>query len=234
MSETTVSRWDDYLDVFTSPGRLFERRSDGKFGHAFIVFMVLFVVLFFASKSAMQPIFDAEFTRGIAAYMKTHPGVTAEQMEKGRGFAGVATIGFVVIGMPITLLLLGVAVLLAGRVAGGALSYAQGTTVAVFAMFPKLLDLVSGALQALLLDESRLNSRWAVSLGPARFLNPDTANPVMLSLVGRLDLFTLWVTVLAGLGIKVIGRTSAGQAAMGAIVVWLIGALPTLIQALRS
>jgi len=40
MSDAAPSRWDDYLDVYVAPSRLFERRSDGKFGHAMLVFII--------------------------------------------------------------------------------------------------------------------------------------------------------------------------------------------------
>jgi hypothetical protein len=234
VSDATPSRWEDYLDVFIAPARLFERRSDGKFGQGFLVFMALFLVLFFATKTAMQPIFDAEISRGMAMAAKQNPNLTPEQLAQGRAFAGTATSIFPIVLMPIIIFLLGAAVWLAGKTVGGKLNYAQGTTIAVFAMFPRLLDTVSGALQALLLDESRLNSRWSVSLGPGRLFNPDAANGVLLAMVGRLDVFTLWITVLVGVGLKVVARVPAAQAAAGAAIVWVIGGLPTFIQALRA
>ena len=82
-----------------------------------------------------------------------------------------------------------------------------------------------------MMDEASLTSRYKVSLGIGRFLDPD--NAMLLALVGRLDVFTLWITALIAIGIKVMTKASTGQAAAGAVIVWLVGALPTLIQALR-
>lgn len=228
MSEATPSRWDDYLDVFVSPSRLFERRSDGKFGHAMLVFIIAAAVLYFATRTAMQPIMDAEFERGMAA----NPNLTPEQMEAGRKFAGIAGGIFVVVGTPILMLLLGGVIWIATRVVGKSVNYAQGATIATFAMFPRLVDSVVSAVQALLMDEASLNSRYKVSLGIGRFLNPD--NGVLLALVGRLDVFTIWVTVLIAIGIKVMTKATAGQAVASAVLVWLVGALPMLLQALRA
>jgi hypothetical protein len=228
MSEATPSRWDDYLDVFASPSRLFERRSDGKFGHAMLVFIIAAVVLYFATRTAMQPIMDAEFERGMAA----NPNLTPEQMEAGRKFAGIAGGIFVVVGTPILMLLLGGVIWIAAKVVGKSLDYAQSATIATFAMFPRLVDSVVSAVQALLMDESSLNSRYKVSLGIGRFLNPD--NGVLLALVGRLDVFTIWVTVLIAIGIKVMTKATAGQAVAAAALVWLVGSLPMLLQALRA
>ena len=230
MSDHTTSRWDDYLDVYVAPSRLFERRSDGKFGHAMLVFVIAAAVLYFATRTAMEPIMSAEFERGMAA----NPNLTPEQMEAGRKFAGIAGGIFVLVGTPIMMLLLGGIVWIVSRVLGKALSYSQGTTIAAFAMFPRLVESVVSAVQALLMDEQELNSRYKVSLGVGRFFDPDTANSVVLALLGRIDVFTLWVTILIAIGIKVMGRTSTAQAVAGAALVWLIGAIPMLLQALRG
>lgn len=230
MSDATPSRWDDYLDVYVAPSRLFERRSDGKFGHAMLVFIIAAAVLYFATRTAMEPIMNAEFERGMAA----NPNLTPEQMEAGRKFAGVAGGIFVLIGTPIMMLLLGGIIWIVSRILGKALSYSQGATIATFAIFPRLIESVVSAVQALLMDEQTLNSRYRVSLGLGRFFDQQTANPIMLALLGRIDVFTLWVTILIALGIKVMGRTSTGQAVVGAVLVWLVGSIPMLLQALRG
>ena len=230
MSDAAPSRWDDYLDVYVAPSRLFERRSDGKFGHAMLVFIIAAAVLYFATRTAMEPIMNAEFERGMAA----NPNLTPEQMAAGRRFAGIAGGIFVLVGTPIMMLLLGGIIWIVSRLVGKALGYAQGATIATFAMFPRLVESVVSAVQALLMDEQSLNSRYKVSLGLGRFLDRETANPVVLALLGRIDLFTLWVTVLIAIGIKVMGRATAGQAVLGAALVWLVGAIPMLIQAIRG
>lgn len=228
MSDAAPSRWDDYLDVFVSPGRLFERRSDGKFGHAMLVFIIAAAVLYFATRTAMQPIMDAEFARGMAK----NPNLTPEQMEAGRKFAGIAGGIFVLVGTPILMLVLGLVIWIAARIVGKSLSYAQGATIATFAMFPRLVDAVVNAVQALMMDEASLTSRYKVSLGIGRFLDPD--NAMLLALVGRLDVFTLWITALIAIGIKVMTKASTGQAVAAAALVWVIGAFPALLQAILS
>jgi hypothetical protein len=230
MSDAAPSRWDDYLDVYVAPTRLFERRSDGRFGHAMLVFIIAAAVLYFATRTAMEPIMNAEFERGMAA----NPNLTPEQMEAGRKFAGIAGGIFVLVGTPIMMLLLGGIIWLVSRALGKALSYSQGATIATFAMFPRLVESVVSAVQALLMDEQNLNSRYKVSLGLGRFFDRETANPVVLALLGRIDLFTIWVTLLIVIGIKVMGRATTGQAVLGAVLVWLVGAIPMLIQAMRG
>jgi hypothetical protein len=41
-----------------------------------------------------------------------------------------------------------------------------------------------------------LNGPFRVSLGLGRFFDPDIASPVLLALVGRINVFTIWVTIL--------------------------------------
>jgi hypothetical protein len=61
-------------------------------------------------------------------------------------------------------------------------------------------------------------------------MDPDTTNRALLGLMGRLDLFTLWTTVLIAIGIAVIGKVPRARAAIASGLVWLV---PTLFS-LRS
>jgi hypothetical protein len=56
----------------------------------------------------------------------------------------------------------------------------------------------------------------------------------LLALLGRIDLFTLWATLLVGIGIKQMGKTTTGQAVAAAALAWLAGCLPVLLQAMRA
>ena len=234
MSDAAPSRIDDYLDVFVSPTALFTRRSDGKFGQALLVMVILASILFFATKTAMAPIMDAEMAKGMAGALKANPNMTPEQIESAKNIgAKFASIGFVVIVL-IAPFILGTVVWLAARVVGGALGFAQGITVATFAMYPRLVEAIVNAIQALLMDESKLTSRLSVSLGLGRLLDPATTNAYLLVLAGRIDVFTLWATALIAIGIKVVAKVSTGQAVGAAAIVWFIGAIPLLLQAMRQ
>ena len=86
----------------------------------------------------------------------------------------------------------------------------------------------------MLMDEGKLTSQYSVSLGVARFLGPQSTSAMLLAFLGRVDLFTLWVTVLVAVGLKQMTRITTGQAAGGAALVWLLGSLPALLQGLRA
>jgi VanZ family protein len=56
----------------------------------------------------------------------------------------------------------------------------------------------------------------------------------VIALLGRIDLFTIWVTVLLAIGLAVVARIPRSRAAIAAVVVWVIGTLPALLGALRA
>ena len=87
---------------------------------------------------------------------------------------------------------------------------------------------------AAVVDTSNLNSRYSLTLGLGRFFDPDTTSPILLGLIGRIDVFTIWITVLIAIGLAVTGKISRGKAAIAAAIVWLVGALPTLAGTLRQ
>lgn len=228
--EKPAGKAEDFIDVYVSPAELFRRRVDGKFGHALIVLVVVSAVLFFLTKSAMGPLYEAEFARGMAA----NPNLTPEQIEAGKKMAGVfGSIG-VIVGIPIGALLLGLAVWLVGKLVGARLNYIQGVTIATFAFFPRLIEGIVNAVQALLLDETKLTSLHAVKLGVSRFLDPQAMGVAAMAFLGRIDLFTLWVTILIAVGLRQMARVTTGQAAIGSAIVWLVGALPTLLPAMMQ
>ncbi|HEV8613705.1 MAG TPA: YIP1 family protein [Gemmatimonadales bacterium] len=229
-----TSRWEDFIDIFISPAELFRRRADGRFGHALLMLVVLSAALYFGTRTAMQPVMDAEFARSSALAMKNTPGMTPERLESFRAMTTRIAPIFVIVGLPLAIFVLGAIVWLAARMVGGRVNYAQGATIMSFAFFPKLIEGISSAVQALLLDEAKITSRFSVSLGIGRFLDPAQTNPLLFALLGRVDLFTLWVTALIAVGFKQMGKLSTGQAVAGAAIVWLIGALPALLQALRA
>lgn len=226
----TSSIWEDFIDVFISPAELFRRRRDGRFGHAILVLVVVTAVIFFGTRGAMEPIFDAEFQRSMAS----RPGMTPEQLEAARNMGRTLAPLTVLIGLPIAALLLGAMVWLGARSVGGRISYPQGAAIATFSMFPRLVEAVTNAVQALLMDQGKLISLHRLKLGVSRFLDPDQTSALTLALLGRLDLYTLWVTLLIAIGIKQMTALPGSRVAAAAVLIWLIGAFPALLQGFGS
>jgi len=229
-----ASFWEDCLEIFYAPAAVFRRREAEGFFLPLVVLVVIMGALFYLTRSAMAPIFDAEFHRAAAAAIKDNPKITPEMMEQSRvmtrKFAGVVVIGFFLLGP----FVVGLMLWLAGKLVEARQELTTSMMVATYSFYPRILEGILNAMQALLLPESRLTGRYSLSLGVGRLLNPDTVSPLLLAVVGRIDLFTLWVTALLALGLSVTGKIPRGQAAIAAALVWLAGGLPSVLGALRA
>jgi len=97
-----------------------------------------------------------------------------------------------------------------------------------------LLESILGAVQLLLLPDSAITSRYSTSFGIGRFLDPATTSDFVLGALGRVDVFTLWVTALLAIGIGVMGKLTAGRAAAVGAMMWLVGLAPLLLGLLQG
>lgn len=234
-AERPPSVWEDLLELFYAPRAVFERRRETPaFGLALIVFTIAIVGLSFAFRGMMEPIFDLEFKREMAQAMRQNPKLTPEMMEQGKEMAKK----FMFVGVAIYALLapivLGMLLWLVGKLLESKAEMGQAIMVTTYAMFPRVLETIINAVQMLLLPEDGITSRFSLTFGVGRFLGADAAGPMVMAFAGRLDLFTLWVTLLIGIGIAVMGRMPKASAALVAALMWLIGAAPAVWGALRA
>ncbi|HEX9582431.1 MAG TPA: YIP1 family protein [Gemmatimonadales bacterium] len=231
---TQVSVWEDLVDIWYTPAAVFARRQQGAFWVPLVVVTVVLGGLFLLNSRLLAPMMDAEFDRGMAAAMRANPQLTPEMAERGRAFGTMfARIGAFVF-VPIAVFCTGLALWLLGKLVEAKESFGTALAVAAYAYVPRVLEALLAGIQGLLLDPDSLDGRYRVSLGIGRFLDPDTVSPVLLAVVGRVDVFTLWITVLLAVGLSVTGKISRSNAAVAAGLVWVVGALPTLLPALRA
>jgi hypothetical protein len=226
--------WEDFVDIFYAPSSVFARRADGKFGMALLLLVVVGTVLVFVTKNATQPIMDAEFARQSAAMLRKNPNMTAEQLSTGRGFFESFAPVFFAIGLAVSIFGTGLVLWLVGKLFDAKESVTAAIMIATYSEVPRLVQILTNAAQALVMSPEKLNSMNSVAFNLARFMNPDSASPVLIALASRVDLFTIWVTVLLAIGLHVVGKIPKQQAAIAAGITWLVGALPVLLGALRS
>jgi hypothetical protein len=225
--------WEDFIDMFYAPSDVFRRRAHGSVLIPLVVMTLVMGTLFYLNSGALRPVFEAEFDRQMAVAMRSNPKITPEALEGMRGFAErIGQVGAFVI-VPSVIFCIGIVTWLVGKLFDATESFKTALVVAAYAYAPRILESVANGLQGLLLDPEQLNGRFRLSLGPARFLDPDAASPLLLAVVGRTDLVTIWVTVLIAIGLAVTGGLRRGRAALAAALIWLIGALPAALQAIR-
>jgi hypothetical protein len=229
-----ASLWEDFIDIFVAPSEVFERRRDRGFFMPLLVFTVISVVIFLIGRSVLQPIFDAEFARGVAAAMKKNPQITADQMAGTRAFSEKLTPVIIAVAAFVSPMIVGVLLWIVGKFVGAKEEIGQACMIATYAFFPRIIDSLLRVVQGFVMDPSKLNGQYRVTLSLAHFLDPDTASPVLIGILGRIDLFTIWVTILLAIGLSVVARIPRSRAAIAAIIVWVLGFLPVLLSALRA
>jgi Yip1 domain len=229
-----AATWEDFIDIFYAPSAVFRRREKGNAFIPLAVITILCGVLFTLNSGMFQPMFEAEFDRSMAVAMRQNPNIPPEAVERMRGFAiRMQQVG-VFIFLPIAILGVGVATWLAGKLVGAKQTFRAALVVGAYAYAPRIIDSVLQGLQGLFLDPSQIDGRFRLSLGVGRFLDPDTVSPLVLAIVGRVDLITIWITVLVAIGLCVTGRIPLRKAAIAAAIVWFIGGLPLILPALRA
>ena len=228
------SWWEDFLEIFVAPSKVFARREKANFFFPLLVLTVLSTVLFLGVRGAIQPAYQADMRRGMAQAMETNPDLTPERIEGVvRTQERLAPV-IVFVAIPVTVLLTGLLLWIAGKLVGAKQALGAAMVVATFANFPKLIQQLVYGLQGLVLPVSSLTSMSRLSIGPARLLDPATASPLTLGLAMRADLFLIWVTILLAIGLKVTGKVAMGAAAAAAAIVYVVGAFPTVLGALRA
>ena len=226
--------WEDFIDIFYAPSAVFARRERGSAWVPLIVVTLLMGGLFFINSGVLQPIMDEEFDRQMALAARTNPQMTPEMVERFRQIGTrIGQIGIFIFG-PLTIVAIGSILWVVGKLVEARQSFAAALIIAAYSYVPRVLEAVINGAQGLFLDPTQLDGRFRLSLGPGRFLDPDTAPPLLLAILGRVDVFTIWITVLLAIGLSVTGKIPKPRAAIAAVIVWVAGALPLIAQARRS
>ncbi len=221
---------EDMFEIFYSPSAVFERRRGGEFGLPLIALVVVATVLMLATKGLMQPVLDAEIATGLS---KAAAKMTPEQLEQTKSVIGFMTTAGVPFIFLLTPFLLGGALWLAARAIQLKSSYSVAVMIATFAWYPRLIESVVAALQMALMPNIVATSRLSLSIGVGRFLDGSHPN-LATALFGRVDLFTLWATVLIGVGFMVTAKATKAQAMTIGVIAWVVGALPLIYGALKN
>ena len=232
-SAKPASVWEDFIDIFYAPSTVFARRANSGFFLPLLVVTLLVGIMFIVNSGVLSPMMDAEMNRGLAAAQRKGATIPPEQIENMRNIQEKISKVAVFVFVPVGIFFTGLALWLLGKIVASKQTLGQALMVSSFAFVPRVVESVVTSVQGLLLDPSTFNGRYRISLGVGRFFDPDTASPLLLAIVGRLDVFTIWVTVLLVIGLAVTGRVPKDKAAMIGVLVWIVGALPGVLQAAR-
>ncbi len=230
---------DDLIEFWTAPGTVFQRRAKGGWFGMFVLVTLVIGLVYFANRGALQGIFEGEYARQMAEVQRQNPNIPAEQLAAGRRIAEIAQTFGVLIGIPIALLLIGLGAWLVGKILGAEeFGFGLAMLVASWSYLPRVIEGLTVTVQGFLIDTDALTGRYQLSFGVGRFLDPDGMSAGLINLLGRIDLFTLWISALLGIGICVLGKLPRGKATVAAAMMWCWGAIPALwavlMEALRG
>ena len=221
--------WEDFVDIFFSPGELFRRRANAGFWLPFFVLSAICVVLYYAFPTVSRAFAEAQIAASLA---KNPERAAAMQARGGDPAAGWKFFGaFVPIGMFVAILIMALATWLASKIASVPLRFKQAMTLNTWIAFIFVVQLIIVSVLALF-KVNRGESLDAIkdrSTGILRFMDTASTPGWMVGLLSRLDLFAIWQLVLTAIAVAAITKTSKGNAWVVAAIVWLIGALPIML-----
>jgi len=225
-----ASVFEDFIDIFASPAKVFARREKGDFGMQLLIVSIIAALFFFAGRSVMSQIFDAEFSRRAAEAMAKNPRITQDMMNSQRAMMEKISSFGAYIATPIMILVMGLLLWLSAMISQAKIRYAQAATIITLAWIPRLVGSVITTLLIVLTDTSNITSPAQLSFSPARFMNPDTANQKLLAILGNFDLFTLWYAVLIGIGVSVMAKVPRSKGYIASAVLFIITMLPAFFR----
>jgi hypothetical protein len=233
LPDTKAPSWEDYLEIFYAPSRVFARRGT-KWGGPLLVLILASAVVIMGTYTLLSPLYDADAQRAMADKLQEMTAEQRAQVEQMSGKFAILVPVTLIVFHAIVPLVLGILLWLVGKMLGAVQELGSAFMVAAFSYFPRVLYWPILGLQAAILPEEQLKGLASVSFSPARFVDPTSANLATVALLSRLDIFVLWTTVLLALGLKVTGKISTEKAVIAGLVMWLLGTLQPLLGYFRS
>jgi hypothetical protein len=221
--------WEDFMDIFYAPSSVFKRRELANPFPAMIVISVLLLIIMFATYGATSGLVEGEIRRAMAK----NPQVTQDQIAMGLKIGSWTTrlLGLV---YPLILLVAALVVWLLSKAVSAKQSYQTTLMVVTYASVIDVVKALLTGAQALVMDTEKMTSINQLVFSPARFMDATTASPVMIALMNRLDVFTLWYTVLLGVGVYATGKVTKQRAMIFAVLYWALITAFALIGPLRA
>ncbi|HSJ26456.1 MAG TPA: YIP1 family protein [Longimicrobiales bacterium] len=222
-AEPAASRWEDYVDVFLSPAELFRRRATDRVAPPLITLLALALLFYFVLLPANRLVMQAS--------MADNPDALAAMERFGMLFQVIGSV-FVPITYAAMIAFAAALLWLCGRFADVRIEFSRAMLVATYGGFIYLLAQVAGSVAVMLHGEVGLDVVRHISFGPLRFIGSADTDPVVVALLRRFDLFTLWQAAVWGIGVSVIYRVSRVRGLGVALGAWLLMTVPAVLMAL--
>jgi hypothetical protein len=216
------------LGVLTRPRDTFGRMRDAERGHWWVVFAVALIALVL-NTVAIVPI-EAEAARAASeAQMSGMEGLDEAQraqVERTQAiFSSAAVLGALNTGAGIAGLLIGYAIragvlFVLGMVLGGQAGFKQIWRMSVWTALPLAVGKCISAIAIVATSQLPAAGLTYVLTGAELA----AASPILIAILGRIDIYVIWSLVLIAFGMRATLRLSTAKSAMIATAFWLLGA----------
>ena len=221
------------VDVFLDPAKLFAAEKDKPtFLLPMAVFVLLSAAMVLAYHLRVDPAWFADFQLSMAGTEMTEAEkAQARQFMPGARTAGYIGAAVMVIAVPIMFSIFAVYYLLAGKIAGAAVGFKHGLSLASWSAIPTALTLVVAIIGALTMaPQTPQHSLMLTHVDPLLVQLP--FDHAFSSLAKGFNLLGLWAIAVGAIGWKVFTKSGWGSAVFVAALpsvliygIWLLIAL---------
>jgi hypothetical protein len=222
------SRWEDYIDVFFSPGELFRRRANDRLGPPLITLLILATAFYYILLPAQKMIMRAQMESAMPEG-GLPPG--AEKMMNIMPLLGgiMQPIIYLIMTALTAFLLWALC-----RAVGAKPTFKQMMIVSTYSMFIGLLGQIAGSISVMLHGPVGLEPMKHMAFGVTRFMDTKTTSKALLGLLSIFSIFAIWQAVVWAIAVHVVTGVSKGKAAVVAVGTWILTGLPAIIGGLMS
>ena len=210
--QAAMSVGDRILRVFYAPSDTFEAVSEQRSAADWLVPTIIVAMVVFFSTYLTSPIYVAEAMEQIREQ-------TAAEQPSVEGTGDAIRISGLIAApvMTFVMLFIGAAIyLLVGKLLGGLLGY--GHCLALVA-YTSLISIFQHIVKTPLV---LANETMKVQIGLGMFLSEEAQKSFGGHLLSLIDPFVVWMVVIAGLGLSIVGQIERSRAYMGVAAVTLI------------
>ncbi len=207
--QAEISVVDRLLRVFYAPSETFEAVAEQRSAADWLVPTLLVAAVIFVSTYLTSPIYVAEALKQIPAEQRGEMGGAGEAMRiSGLIAAPVMTFVMLFIGAAIYLLV--------GKLLGGLLGY--GHCLAIVA-YTSLITILQHLVKTPLVLATETMD---VQIGLGMFLAEEARKGFAGALLSSVEPFVVWMVVIAGLGLSIVGQIERSRAYAGVAAITLL------------
>lgn len=208
------------IRVFTAPSETFEAVSQRCGWLDWFVPTLLVALVSLGATQMAMPLIQQAQQEAIQERMAENPDISAEQREamgKMAGVTQVATLVMVPIMAFVMLFVVSLVFLLVSKlILGGDVTYGQMLAVAAYSYLITILQMI--VITSLRLAKETM----MLAIGPGILLPEEMLETFVGKLLNAVDIFVLWQTCVAAIGLAVLSRASAQKALITMLILWLV------------